>query len=310
MTMTAKQKRRAKNVDNVARWFRSPVDRISMAMINIFLILFTAAVLIPLLFVIASSFSSATAVRAGKVLLWPVNFTLDGYKAILSTSTIYMGFFNSLYYMIVGTVFSVAMTMLLAYPLTRPDFKARRLLMTLLVITMFFSGGMIPTYINIRNLGLLDTRWSLIIPGAISAYNVILARTYIMSTIPKELYESASLDGCGSFRYFISIVIPLSGTIIAVIALMSAVGIWNSYFNAMMYITNPDYYPLQLVLRNILILDQTVSPADMNKQQELEMFSYLLKYSTIVVGSIPMMVVYPFVQKHFVKGVMIGAIKG
>lgn len=303
-------KKAKRHVDNIDRWFRSPADHVTMFIVKLFLALFTALVLIPLFFVVASSFSSATAVRAGRVILWPVNFTLDGYKAILSTNSIFVGFFNSLYYMILGTAFSVTMTMLMAYPLTRSDFQARNVVMTLVVITMFFSGGMIPTYLNIRNLGMLDTRWSLIIPGAISAYNVILCRTYIMTTIPKELYESASLDGCGSFRYFLSIVVPLSGTIIAVIALMSAVGIWNNYFNAMMYITNPDYYPLQLVLRNILILDQTISPADMNKQQEAEMFSYLVKYSTIVVGSIPMMVVYPFVQKHFVKGVMIGAIKG
>ncbi|MFV0401626.1 MAG: carbohydrate ABC transporter permease [Oscillospiraceae bacterium] len=315
--MVGKADRRAKDKDvdidsvNIGKWYKAPSDRIYLVIVYVVLALFMIIVLIPLLFIVASSFSSAQAIAAGKVLFWPVDFSLEGYKMIMRTPSITTGFINSVFYTVVGTCISLALTMLMAYPLTRKDFKASSPLSIMLLVTMFFNGGMIPTYLLVKNMGMMDTIWAILLPTAMSAYNVILTRTYIKSTIPDDLYESASLDGCGDFRYFLSFVIPLSKTIIAVMALLYGVAIWNSYFNAMMYLTKPDLQPLQLVLRDILILNMKVgSSNDIQKQQELILFTYLLRYSTIVVSSVPVMVAYPFVQKYFVKGIMIGAIKG
>ena len=230
---------------------------------------------------------------------------------ILETSSVWRSFLMSLFYMVAGTLISLVLTILLAYPLTRKDFKANSFITVLMIITMFFSGGMIPSYLLIDRLNMLDTVWAILLPTALSAYNVVLVRTYMSSNIPKDLYECASLDGCSDFRYLVSIVIPLSKTIIAVMALLYGVGIWNNYFNAMMYIRDRNLYPFQLVLRDVLVLNMGMgNPSDIAEQQERLMFSYLLKYSTIVVGCLPVMIAYPFVQKYFVKGIMIGALKG
>lgn len=294
-----------------SRWYKSVSDYIYMAVIYIVLILALLLVLIPFIFILASSFSSAEAISAGKVLFWPVGFNVEGYKMILETSSVWRSFLMSLFYMVAGTLISLVLTILLAYPLTRKDFKANSFITVLMIITMFFSGGMIPTYLLINRLNMLDTVWAILLPTALSAYNVVLVRTYMSSNIPKDLYECASLDGCSDFRYLVSIVIPLSKTIIAVMALLYGVGIWNNYFNAMMYIRDRNLYPFQLVLRDVLVLNMGVgNPSDIAEQQERLMFSYLLKYSTIVVGSLPVMIAYPFVQKYFVKGIMIGALKG
>lgn len=294
-----------------SRWYRSVSDRIYMGVIYVMLVLAMLLVLVPLLFILASSFSSAEAISAGKVLFWPVGFSVEGYKMILETSSVWRSFLMSLFYMVAGTLISLTLTVLMAYPLTRKDFKANSFITVLMIITMFFSGGMIPTYLLINRLNMLDTVWAILLPTALSAYNVVLVRTYMSSNIPKDLYECASLDGCSDFRYLVSIVIPLSKTIIAVMALLYGVGIWNNYFNAMMYIRDRNLYPFQLVLRDVLVLNMGVgNPSDIAEQQERLMFSYLLKYSTIVVGSLPVMIAYPFVQKYFVKGIMIGALKG
>ena len=294
-----------------SRWYKSVSDYIYMAVIYIVLILALLLVLIPFIFILASSFSSAEAISAGKVLFWPVGFNVEGYKMILETSSVWRSFLMSLFYMVAGTLISLVLTILLAYPLTRKDFKANSFITVLMIITMFFSGGMIPSYLLIDRLNMLDTVWAILLPTALSAYNVVLVRTYMSSNIPKDLYECASLDGCSDFRYLVSIVIPLSKTIIAVMALLYGVGIWNNYFNAMMYIRDRNLYPFQLVLRDVLVLNMGVgNPSDIAEQQERLMFSYLLKYSTIVVGSLPVMIAYPFVQKYFVKGIMIGALKG
>lgn len=294
-----------------SRWYKSVSDYIYMAVIYIVLILALLLVLIPFIFILASSFSSAEAISAGKVLFWPVGFNVEGYKMILETSSVWRSFLMSLFYMVAGTLISLTLTVLMAYPLTRKDFKANSFITVLMIITMFFSGGMIPTYLLINRLNMLDTVWAILLPTALSAYNVVLVRTYMSSNIPKDLYECASLDGCSDFRYLVSIVIPLSKTIIAVMALLYGVGIWNNYFNAMMYIRDRNLYPFQLVLRDVLVLNMGVgNPSDIAEQQERLMFSYLLKYSTIVVGSLPVMIAYPFVQKYFVKGIMIGALKG
>ena len=294
-----------------SRWYRSVSDRIYMAFIYVMLVLAMLLVLVPFIFILASSFSSAEAISAGKVLFWPVGFNVEGYKMILETSSVWRSFLMSLLYMVAGTLISLTLTVLMAYPLTRKDFKANSFITVLMIITMFFSGGMIPTYLLINRLNMLDTVWAILLPTALSAYNVVLVRTYMSSNIPKDLYECASLDGCSDFRYLVSIVIPLSKTIIAVMALLYGVGIWNNYFNAMMYIRDRNLYPFQLVLRDVLVLNMGVgNPSDIAEQQERLMFSYLLKYSTIVVGSLPVMIAYPFVQKYFVKGIMIGALKG
>lgn len=294
-----------------SRWYRSVSDRIYMGVIYVMLVLAMLLVLVPLLFILASSFSSAEAISAGRVLFWPVGFSVEGYKMILETSSVWRSFLMSLFYMVAGTLISLVLTILLAYPLTRKDFKANSFITVLMIITMFFSGGMIPSYLLIDRLNMLDTVWAILLPTALSAYNVVLVRTYMSSNIPKDLYECASLDGCSDFRYLVSIVIPLSKTIIAVMALLYGVGIWNNYFNAMMYIRDRNLYPFQLVLRDVLVLNMGMgNPSDIAEQQERLMFSYLLKYSTIVVGCLPVMIAYPFVQKYFVKGIMIGALKG
>ncbi len=296
---------------NRVRYYTTPGDHIFMFFIYVMLWASLVLVALPILFIFASSFSSAEAIAAGRVMLWPVEFNTRGYEMILKTSTIVIGYRNSLMYAVLGTMLNLVMTLLAAYPLSRKDFQGRNVVMVLLSITMFFNGGLIPTYLLVRGLGLLDTVGAMVIPVAMGVYNVIITRTFIQSNIPTELYESASLEGCGDFHFLMRIVIPLSTPIIAVMALLYAVGHWNSYMNAILYLKNPQLLPLQLILRDILILNMGIgSPNDVNKQLEMQYFSYLVRYSTIIVASLPVMIIYPFVQKYFIKGIMIGALKG
>lgn len=302
-----KLKKRAK----VTNWYQTPTDKITMAVINTLLVLVGLAAVIPLLYVLAASFSSGVAVYTGKVFLWPVDFSFDGYKMLLSNTQILTGYKNSIIYTAVAVLLGVTLTLLFAYPLSRKDFQGAKFMSIVMIITMFFSGGMIPMYLFIYQLGLLDTMWAVIMPSLLVPYNILVTRTYMQTNIPHDLYESASLDGCSDFKYFVSIVIPLCSTIIAVISLLYGVSMWNNYFNGMMYISSADKYPLQVVLRNILILSQgTVDTGDTVDAQEIIMMNSLLKYTVIVVSVVPMMVVYAFVQKYFVKGIMIGAVKG
>ncbi len=267
--------------------YTSLSDKTYMFIVNFILWAALVLVAIPLIFVLASSFSSAEAIASGRVFLWPVEFNIRGYKMIFKTSAIMIGYRNSVFYTVVGTFINIIMTLLIAYPLSRKDFQARSHITVLLAITMFFNGGLIPTYLLIRNLNMLDTIWAMLIPTALGVWNVIITRTYIQSNIPMDLYESASLEGCGDFYYFYKIVIPLSQPIIAVMALFYAVGHWNSYFNAMLYLSSRELFPLQLILRDILILNMGLgNPHDVDRQQELLYFSYLLRYSTIVVASV------------------------
>ncbi|TXK83810.1 carbohydrate ABC transporter permease [Paenibacillus sp. N3.4] len=276
------------------------------------LILFTITVLYPLIYVLSASFSSPTAVMSGKVWLWPVDTTFQGYEAVFKHKQVWTGFANSMYYAVVGTVFNVIMTLIAAYPLSRKDFYIRNAVMALFVFTMMFGGGLIPNYLLVKSLGLLDTRWALIIPGLMSVMSVIIARTYFQTTIPDELLEAAHLDGCSDYRFLVKIVAPLSGPIIAVLSLFYAVGHWNTYFNALLYLKSPNLFPLQIILRDILvqntfnedILTDVVGAAQREGMREL------LKYSLIVISTIPVLIVYPFVQRHFVKGMMIGSLKG
>ncbi|MDR1399886.1 MAG: carbohydrate ABC transporter permease [Treponema sp.] len=287
-------------------------DRGFVMFIYIMLSLTLLIVIVPIIFIIAASFSDPQSVISGDVWFWPVRPTLRGYEAVFKNPKLMTGFFNSFFYMIIGTVVNLIMTMLCAYPLTRKEFRARNVISVLMVFTMYFSGGMIPTYIVVRKLGLIDTRWAMIVPVALSVWNVILCRTYIVSTIPDSLYESAALEGCSPFRFMISIVLPLSAPIMAVLALYYGVSHWNTYFNALIYLNKAELAPLQIVLREILVLSK-IDPIMISDVRELaakQGLSDLLKYSVIIVGSAPVMIIYPFVQKYFVTGVMIGAVKG
>ncbi|MEG6611838.1 carbohydrate ABC transporter permease [Pseudoclostridium thermosuccinogenes] len=295
------------------RRIKDPIeDRILYAVTYTLVFLFVLLVLYPIIFVISASFSSATAVSTGKVILWPVDPSLDGYKAVFSHKRILTSFRNTVFYTVAGTFINVVMTLIAAYPLSRPRFQGKRFYMLLFVFTMFFSGGLIPTYILMTQIKFVNTIWAMLLPGALSVYNMIIVRTFILSNIPNELLESAKMDGCSDIRYLVSIVIPLSKAVIAVITLFYAVGHWNSYFSALIYLNNPKLYPLQLVLRDILVQNEIASndfksTAFMEAKQNL---AALLKYSLIVVSSVPIIVVYPFAQKYFIKGVMVGSLKG
>jgi len=278
----------------------------------IVLSLFFITVLYPCVYIVSASFSSTDAVISGRVWLWPVEPGLKGYKAVFENKAIGTGFFNSIYYTVAGTVINVVLTIMAAYPLSRHDFVGRNVIMFVFVFTILFSGGLIPTYLLVKELGLLNTRWAMILPTALSVFNMIITRTYFQTTIPREMLEAAQVDGCSDLKFLRSIVLPLSGPIIAVITLFYAVGHWNSYFNALLYLKDRDLYPLQLVLRSILIQNQ-IDPNMITSEEDLvarQGLADLLKYSLIVVAAVPVLIIYPFVQKHFVKGVMIGSIKG
>lgn len=262
--------------------------------------------LIPLLNVLASSFSSADKVVAGEVGLFPVDFEITGYLKIFKDEKIWSGFKNSLIYTLIGTIIQVTCQMLCAYPLSRKDFKGRKILNLFLVLTMFLSGGMIPTYILISELNMLDTIWAIILPGCISVFNIIVIRTYMENSISKEVQEAAMIDGCNDFNIFFRVVLPLCRPVIAIMILYAIVGYWNSYFNAMMYVQTESLLPLQNVLNNILISNESSlgsGVADINSSEQL-------KYVTIVISSLPLLIIYPFFQKYFEKGVTLGGVKG
>ena len=285
-------------------------DKIFLTITYTVLACFLIVIAYPLLFVISASFSAGATTMT--LSLIPKRFSLAGYQAVFQYQDIWTGYGNSLIYMVLGTVISLVLTVLMAYPLSRPDFKAGRFIMVLCMITMYFSGGLIPTYLVVRQLKLVNTRWAVILPGAMSVYNMIVTRTYFKTSIPGELFESGQLDGCGNIRYLISIVLPLSGPILAVIGLFYAVGYWNAYFDAMIYLSGKrELYPLSLILREILVLNNAnIDMLDIETLMAMEERRNVMKYAVIVVSSLPVMILYPFVQRYFVKGVMIGAVKG
>lgn len=296
---------------NKIKLYHSTSDRILMAFIWALLIAIMMVLLVPILFILASSFSDAKAVTAGKVFLWPVDFSLQGYKVILQSSNIMRGFLNSVAYTVVGTIVSVTLTLFAGYPLARKDLQIRGPIMFMFTVTMFISGGMIPTYLVVNKLHLIDTFWAMIIPSAMGVWNVILIKTYIQSSIPGEIFESASIDGCSDWKYFTKMVIPLSKPIIAVMVLLYAVGKWNDFMSGQLYINDVAKQPLQLILRNILIVGDTGSmKMTLEEQMHRQELKTLMQYSLIVVSSLPVMILYPFIQKHFVKGIMMGSIKG
>jgi len=279
---------------------------------TIFLILFLIIVLYPLLYVVSASFSDPNAVAAGKVWLWPVKFTTKAYVRIFEYKSVWSGYANSLFYATVGTLVNVTVTILAAYPLSRKDLFGKNVIMFLFVFSMMFSGGLIPYYMVVNSVGLYNTRWAIIIPSALSVWNMIITITFFRSSLPQELLEAAQLDGCSDIQYLLQIVIPLSAPIIAVLCLFYAVGHWNEYFSALIFLANKDLFPLQLILRDILVAN-TIDPGLLEDAKTMAAkagLRDLLKFALIVVSSVPVLMIYPFVQKYFVKGLMIGAIKG
>lgn len=285
------------------------VDRVFMIAITVLLLTAVAIVLVPLLNILASSFSSPTAVSSGRVSLWPVDFTLRGYEVALSNPRVVTGFLNSVVYSVGGAFISVVLTVMIAYPLSRRDFWGRKAITGFVVATMLFSGGLIPTYLVVQSLGLLDTRGAMLLPQAIGVWQVIIAVAFLRTSIPDELYEAAALDGASDLRVLWTVVLPLAKPLLAVIALMYGIAQWNSYFDALLYLRDADLYPLQLVLRDILIVNTTAG-GDIAEVAARQQLADLLKFSLIVIATVPVLLVYPFVARYFTKGMMIGAVKG
>lgn len=277
----------------------------------IFATLVLFVVVYPLIVVLSSSFSDAFALMAGKVWLFPVKPTLDGYKAILQHKQVWTGVYNSVIYTVFGTAVNMIVSVLAAYPLSRKDFSLRGPISLIFAFTMWFSGGLIPTYLLIKSMGLFNSRLVMILPTAMSVWNMIIIRTYFQSNISGELLESAKLDGCDDFRYLAQIALPLSKPVLAVVCLYYMVANWNVFMNAYLYLQKQELYPIQIVLREILLMGNVEEIAtNATKESQARLMNELLKYSLVIVASLPMILVYPFVQKYFVKGIMIGAVKG
>jgi putative aldouronate transport system permease protein len=286
-------------------------DKAFLITIYVVLTLVVIAVLYPLIFIISSSISSPAAVTSGRVWLWPVDISFKGFKVLLNTPEIITGYGNSIFYTAAGTLISITLTVMLAYPLSRKGLFGRNMLMMIITFTMIFNGGLIPTYLVVKEMNLIDTRWALLIPNAIWVWQVIIARSFFQSSIPEELLEASEIDGCSDMRFIWSVVLPLSKPILAVLVLMYAVGQWNAYFDALIYLKSSDLFPLQLVLRSIIIQNNSAGGAmDVGKLVEKQQLSELLKYSLIVIATLPVLVIYPFVQRYFVQGMLVGSVKG
>jgi len=290
----------------------STSDVVFNVIIIIICVLLVIIFLYPLYFILVASFSSPAAVAKGQTLLLPKGITMIGYNEIFSNKAIWIGYRNTILYTFGGTFFSLLLTLPAAYALSRNDFAPRSAFMLLFTFTIFFNGGLIPTYLTVKGLHLDNTIWVLMVPFCVNVFNLIISRTFFQSSVPKELLEASQLDGCSDFRFFIQIALPISKALVSVIGLYYMVGYWNEYFRALIYIRNENLRPLQLIIREILIQNQsfgsnqTFSSADATLAQKQE----LLKYGVIVVSSLPMIIIFPFVQKYFEKGVMIGSIKG
>lgn len=291
------------------------VDRIFNVVVYVLIALLLLMFIYPLWFVLMASFSDPQYVNAGALLIYPRGFTTMGYKMVFSDDRIWTGYLNTIFYAGVGTVLATMVQVMAGYALSRKDLPGRSIFMLLFVFTMYFSGGLIPFYLVVKELNLVNTRFLMIVTGLASVYNIIIVRSFFASSMPVELYEAASIDGCTNQRYFFSIVLPLSKAIIAVIALYCLVAQWNSYFNAMIFLSDRSKYPLQLFLREILLAAQTYSDpsavqGDAVAAAQMEIMGEVIKYGVIVVSTLPVIIIYPFLQKYFVQGVMIGSIKG
>lgn len=272
-------------------------------------------VLYPILYIVSASISNPDLVNQGKVILFPKGIQLDGYRRVFQDDQIWIGYKNTIIYTVLGTLINLFVTLTAAFPLSRKDFVGRNVITAIFTFTMFFSGGLIPTYLLVNSLGMRNTMWALIIPCAASMYNIIITRTYFQSNVPLELQEAACIDGCSITRLFLTIVLPLSAPIIAVMSLFYGVAHWNSFFSALIYMSDEEKYPLQMVLREILVMNQM--SAEMMKTGEMSdvideqaKLAELIKYVVIIVSSVPVLIVYPFLQRYFVKGMLVGAIKG
>ncbi|MGC5771940.1 carbohydrate ABC transporter permease [Paenibacillus pabuli] len=275
-----------------------------------FAILFLIAIIYPIYFIVIASFSDPSAVANGQVWVFPKGFTLEGYKELLRHENIWIGYRNTILYTVVGTLFGLVVNISAAYALSRKDLVGRKFFSLFFIFTMFFSGGLIPTFLTIRDFHLYNTFLVMVLPFSVVVFDMIVARTFFQTSIPGDLWEAAQIDGCGNLRYFVLIVLPLSKAIIAVLGLWIAVGYWNSYFTALIYLKDPNLYPLQLILRNILITNQMQSGMGTGEAAQVALrLANLMRYSVIIIATIPIMCVYPFIQKYFNQGVMIGAVK-
>ncbi len=266
----------------------------------------------PLWFVVIASFSDPNMVNAGKVLIFPKGLSIDGYERMVEYSQIWVGYANSIFYTVVGTLASMVFSICLAYPMSDMSFAPRKILMMIFMVSMYFGGGLIPTYLLLRGLHIVNTRWAMIIPGMISVYNSLIIRSYFMNSIPRELKEAATLDGANAAHYLTKVVLPLSKSVFAVVGLYYAVGYWNNYTKALYYLYDSTKYPLQMVLRELLVSTKLIEQMAMDPElmdQALEQ-AQLMKYCVIIAAAVPMLCIYPMIQKHFVKGVMVGAVKG
>ena len=287
-------------------------DKIFYIIITVILTLFFIAVLYPCIYVVSASISSGSAINAGKVVFLPVGFSLKSYEMILSDVDVWRSFLNSIFYTVVGTAFSVVMTVCAAYCLSRKDFPGGKIVMLMFTFVMLFSGGIIPHYLLVSNLGIRDTIWAVLLPGALSTHNLIVARSYIENSIPHELFESAMVDGCTDIGYFLRIVLPLSKSIIAVLVLFFGISRWNEYFRPMLYLQSRELYPLTLIVREYLVMGSMNASNIKDPEvaaQRTEMLAGL-RYALIVISTAPIMMLYPFIQKYLVKGIMIGSVKG
>ncbi|SDD49481.1 putative aldouronate transport system permease protein [Paenibacillus sp. UNCCL117] len=291
---------------------RSAGDKLFDRAVYAALALICVIVLYPLYFVLIASISGPEAVMLGEVWLWPKNITWIGYEKVFQNHDILTGYINTIVYTLIGTAINLVMSVAAAYPLSRKDFYGRNAFSAMMVFTMFFSGGMVPTYLLVKELGMLNSMWALIIPGAVSVYNILIMRTFFQNGIPYEMQEAAAIDGCSNLSTLVRIVLPLSMPIIAVMILFYSVGHWNAYFSALMYLTDRDKYPLQLFLREILIQGQMQEMQGIGDESHAKsvMEGEAIKYALVIIANLPVLLLYPFLQKYFVKGVMIGAIKG
>ncbi|MCU6792225.1 carbohydrate ABC transporter permease [Paenibacillus sp. WQ 127069] len=294
---------------------QSSGDRLFQAANTTFLLLLVALILYPLLYIVSASVSDPTYVNSGQMWLFPKGFTLEGYNRVFRNADIWTGYMNSIVYTVGGVALNLAVTLPCAYALSRRNLAGRQAFTLFIVFTMFFSGGLIPTYLLVKSLGLVNTYGALILPSAASAINIIVSRTFFQGNVPQEMEEAAAMDGCSDFRLFMQIILPLSKALIAVMALFYGVGHWNQYFNALIYLSNRELYPLQLFLREILV-QQEISAQMLTTGSDLEMdmseqtrISELIKYAVMIIAALPLLIVFPFVQKHFVQGVMIGSLK-
>lgn len=278
------------------------------------LILISAITLYPLIYVLSMSVSSLDAIVRQQVVLYPIGFSLKSYSMILSNSNLWSSYYNTLWYTLVGTAINLFLTAITAYALSRKEFFARNFFMVFITITMFFNGGLIPTFILVNKLGLYNTRWAIVLPAALNTINVILTRVYFQTAIPQDLPEAAKIDGCNDIGILVRIMLPLSTPIISVVALYVAVGFWNSYFAALLYLPNAKLQPVTVLLQRILINNEAsmlFNPGvTLNEKMSIFNYGMQLKYTIVIVTILPIMCVYPFLQKYFVKGVMLGALKG